>query len=44
MLLTPVARVLLSLVEFGLHRDPLYVAVTFIVLVILFFSLVGRAP
>ena len=46
---TPVARVMLALVAFGLERDRAYVAITLLVLVVLLYSLVlpfgtGRAP
>jgi len=40
---TPVARVLLSMIAFGLEKDRLYVALTLIVLVILLYSLLGGA-
>lgn len=42
LVLTPVARVVLSVVAFALERDRLYVVVTLIVLVILTLSLSGR--
>lgn len=41
---TPVARVAFSVAAFALQRDKLYVAVTLIVLSLLFLSLSGHAP
>ena len=41
LLATPVARVALSLVAFALQRDQLYVAVTVVVLGVLFYSIIG---
>ena len=41
LLATPVARVVLSLVGFGIQRDRMYVLITGIVLVVLSFSLLG---
>jgi uncharacterized membrane protein len=38
---TPVARVLFSLIGFLLEKDWIYVAITFVVLAILFYSLFG---
>jgi uncharacterized membrane protein len=38
---TPVARVVFSVVAFALQRDRLYLAVTFLVLAVLLFSLAG---
>ena len=38
---TPVARVVFSIVAFGMERDSLYVVVTLIVLAVLVFSLTG---
>jgi uncharacterized membrane protein len=38
---TPVARVVFSIVAFGMERDWLYVVVTLIVLAVLIFSLAG---
>jgi len=38
---TPIARVFFSLVSFALRRDFMYVGVTFIVLAVLVWSLVG---
>lgn len=40
---TPVARVLFSMIAFGLEKDRLYVVLTLIVLVILLLSLFGGA-
>jgi uncharacterized membrane protein len=41
LILTPVARVAFSLVGFALERDGTYVALTFMVLAILIYSLTG---
>lgn len=40
---TPIARVAFTLVAFALQRDRLYVALTAVVLLLLAFSLAGRA-
>ena len=40
---TPVARVLFSMIGFGLEKDRLYVGLTLIVLAILLYSLFGGA-
>lgn len=42
LILTPVARVLLSVIEFARERDWLYVTTTFIVLAILIYGLAAR--
>jgi uncharacterized membrane protein len=41
LLATPVARVLFSVVAFALERDTLYVGVTFFVLAVLLYSILG---
>ena len=38
---TPIVRVILSVIAFALERDALYVAVTFIVLLVLLYSLLA---
>ena len=44
LIVTPIARVLLSLVAFALQRDRTYVVVTLIVLVVLLSGLFGVGP
>jgi uncharacterized membrane protein len=40
---TPVARVLFSVLGFGLERDWLYVAITLLVLALLIYTLTSRS-
>jgi len=41
---TPVARVVFSLVAFGIERDKVYVGITLAVLAILLFAAAAHAP